>query len=387
MILFPKRKKTSFLTKVKMGDPEKTRFYTMYIVIGINILFTLLLLLSYTAPYINPGRNSIIPFIGLTYPIALIMNFVFIMIWVFLSSKWIFLSLSIVLLGTPFHLKVFSINLSENTIPYNANTLKVMSYNVRLFGYYDENSSKTKNSILNYIRTEDPDVLCLQEYFNKEGSQDFNTLDSIYNIMSIRSHHEKSKYFPNKGTRYGISLFSKYPIVNKGVVHHNGTKSENLNYCIFADIVKKKDTIRVYNVHFQSIKLETDEYVRQTSMTSDGKSKSIKYKSAISKLNKAFKIRSIQSATVKNHMDRSPYKSVICGDFNDTPISYTYQVFDNELIDAFRNNSSGFGTTYSGYLPAGRIDYIFHTKSLKSAKFSIQKEKLSDHFAISCIIF
>jgi endonuclease/exonuclease/phosphatase family metal-dependent hydrolase len=78
---------------------------------------------------------------------------------------------------------------------------------------------------------------------------------------------------------------------------------------------------------------------------------------------------------------------VICGDFNDTPMSYTYQIFDNELIDAFRNSSSGFGTTYSGYLPAGRIDYIFHSKSLKSAKFSIQKEKLSDHFAISCIIF
>ncbi len=370
-----------------MGDSEKVRSYAIHIVIGINILFTLLLLLSYTAPYIHPGNNSIIPFIGLTYPIALIMNFVYIMVWGFMKSKWFFLSTSIVLLGLPFHLRVFSINLSDNSIPKNANTLKVMSYNVRLFGYYDQNSTNTKNGILNYIRKENPDVLCLQEFFNKKGSQDFNTLDSIYNIMSIRSHHEKSKYIPSKGSHFGISLFSKYPIVNKGVVHHEGTKRDNLNYCIFADIVKKKDTIRVYNVHFQSIKLETDEYVRQTNMTSNGESSNIKYKSAIAKLNKAFKIRSIQSSTVSAHVNKSPYKAVICGDFNDTPMSYTYQLFNDKLIDAFRNTSSGFGTTYSGYLPAGRIDYIFHSESLKSAKFKIQKEKLSDHFAISCILF
>ncbi|MDC0297512.1 endonuclease/exonuclease/phosphatase family protein [Crocinitomicaceae bacterium] len=370
-----------------MGDSKKIGSYAIQVVIGINILFTLLLLLSYIAPYMNPNTNSQIPFLGLTYPIALVMNFVFIMVWGFMKSKWFFLSTSIVLFGLPFHLRVFSINLSDNTIPQNANTLKVMSYNVRLFGYYDQNSMNTKNGILNYIRREDPDVLCLQEFFNKKGSHDFNTLDSIYTIMSIRSHHEKSKFFPSTGTHYGISLFSKYPIVNKGTVHHKGSKKDNLNYCIFADIVKKKDTIRVYNVHFQSIKLETDEYVRQTNMTSEGGSGSIKYKSAISKLNRAFKIRSTQSTTVKNHIDKSPYKTVICGDFNDTPISYTYQVFNNDLTDAFRNTSNGFGTTYSGYLPAGRIDYIFHSKSLNSAKFSIQKEKLSDHFAISCTLF
>jgi len=373
-----------------MDSTEKIRSYSMGAVIGINILFSLHLLLSYTAPYINPEQLSIIPFFGLTYPIALIMNLVFIMIWSVLKSKWFFLSTSIVLIGIPFHLRVFSINLSDNPIPENANTLKVMSYNVRLFGYYEENKAKAKQSkidIIDYIQKEAPDVLCLQEYFNKDGDPNFNTLNSIYNIMSIDSHHEKSKYFPRKRAHFGIALFSKYPIINKGIVHHDGGNKENSNYCIFADIVKNKDTLRVYNVHFQSIKLETDEYTRQTNIDADGTSRSTKYKSAISKLNKAFKIRSAQSRAVSQHIQNAPYKSIICGDFNDTPLSYTYQVFNNELIDAFRNTSSGFGSTYSGYLPAGRIDYIFHSKGLSSSQFRIQKEKLSDHFAISCIIF
>ena len=36
MILFPKRKKTSFLTKVKMGDPEKTRFLNL-LTVSVNL--------------------------------------------------------------------------------------------------------------------------------------------------------------------------------------------------------------------------------------------------------------------------------------------------------------------------------------------------------------
>ena len=373
-----------------MDDTLKIKSYTMFVVKSINILFSLYLVLSYTAPYINPNSISIVPFLGLTYPIALLMNVVFVMIWGILQSKWVFLSLSIVLLGLPFHLRVFSVGFSNDTIPKNANTLKVMSYNVRLFGYYSQPHSKakqTRNDILSFIRKEDPDVLCLQEYFHQDGNGGFNTRDSIYNIMSTNSHHEKSKYYPRKKTHFGISLFSKFPIINKGVVHHEGSIKENSNYCIFSDIVKNNDTIRVYNVHFQSIKLKSDDYSRKTNNEANSQSQRKKFTSVISKLNKAFKIRVNQSGLVSKHIQDSPYKTVICGDFNDTPMSFTYQVFNNYLVDAFRNTSNGFGSTYNGYLPAGRIDYIFHSESLNSAQFNIQKEKLSDHLAISCIIF
>ena len=161
-----------------MDSSEKLRSYSLGAVIGMNILFSLHLLLSYTAPYVNPEEIAFIPFFGLTYPIALIMNLVFIMVWGILKSRWFFLSSSLVLIGIPFHLRVFSIQLSENTIPENANTVKVMSYNVRLFGYYEDNESKAKQrktDIIKFIQKEAPDVLCLQEYFTKEEDPYFNT--------------------------------------------------------------------------------------------------------------------------------------------------------------------------------------------------------------------
>lgn len=68
-------------------------------------------------------------------------------------------------------------------------------------------------------------------------------------------------------------------------------------------------------------------------------------------------------------------------------MSYTYSVFYNELEDAFRNSSKGIGRTYAGKLPAGRIDYIFHSESLGVKKFAIQEDNPSDHYGISCTLF
>jgi endonuclease/exonuclease/phosphatase family metal-dependent hydrolase len=77
----------------------------------------------------------------------------------------------------------------------------------------------------------------------------------------------------------------------------------------------------------------------------------------------------------------------VCGDFNDTPLSYTYQQFNSTLTDAFRNCGRGIGPTYVGRIPAGRIDYIFHSEDLNSTQFKIQEKSLSDHLAVSCKIF
>jgi endonuclease/exonuclease/phosphatase family metal-dependent hydrolase len=98
-------------------------------------------------------------------------------------------------------------------------------------------------------------------------------------------------------------------------------------------------------------------------------------------------MRAEQALTVMKHISTSPYPVIICGDFNDTPMSYTYSQFNKSLVDAFRNCSSGIGPTYAGRVPAGRIDYIFHSTSLNSIQFKIQSEIHSDHRAISCRIY
>ena len=87
-----------------------------------------------------------------------------------------------------------------------------------------------------------------------------------------------------------------------------------------------------------------------------------------------------------NEVKKSPYKTILCGDFNDTPVSYCYNRIENELIDAFIESSSGIGSTYIGKFPFNRIDYIFYSNKLQSKEFKTHNIKYSDHKPISCYI-
>jgi endonuclease/exonuclease/phosphatase family metal-dependent hydrolase len=158
------------------------------------------------------------------------------------------------------------------------------------------------------------------------------------------------------------------------------------NYCIFVDLVKNQDTFRIYNVHLQSIRLKQEDY----SLFKDGAA-SIEKKSMvrllIEKLRIAYPKRAEQARAVIDHVQTSPYPTIVCGDFNDTPMSYAYNQFDKLLIDAFRESGFGIGTTYIGKVPAGRIDYIFHSKKIHSANFKVQKDVFSDHRSVYCEIW
>ena len=86
-------------------------------------------------------------------------------------------------------------------------------------------------------------------------------------------------------------------------------------------------------------------------------------------------------------MKTSPYPVIVCGDFNDTPLSYVYNQFNTNLVDAYRETATGIGVTYAGRVPAGRIDYNLHSGDLGANDFGIQSVPFSDHRAIHCKIY
>jgi endonuclease/exonuclease/phosphatase family metal-dependent hydrolase len=153
----------------------------------------------------------------------------------------------------------------------------------------------------------------------------------------------------------------------------------DFNYCIFADVVCRKDTVRIYNVHLQSIRL-SEPGNKQASGTLS------LLKSGIKKMNSAYVKRADQARKVIEHMETSPYPIIVCGDFNDTPMSYTYHQFYKKMTDGFREASFGLGATYIGRIPAGRIDYVFHTDELSCSNFKVHKVNYSDHRPITCNI-
>jgi len=360
----------------------------------ISVISIVSIILAYFSPYIHPKQLWILPFFGLSYPVFFFIALFLIIIWAFKRSRWSIYIALLLAVGSFFDLRFFALGNADVPPTEKQTELNIMSYNVQLFGLYNkdlENELQNRDSILNYIKRENPDLICFQEFYQKEKPSRFLTRDTITKMMGMNYFHEKYSFNSLIKRNFGISMISKYQIISKGdVVFLNDDNFSDDNYCIYADIVKNQDTFRVYNIHLQSVKFKKDEYalfskdVAKDSALAQKKSTVLLM---ISKLKRAFPARADQALTVIEHIETSPFPVIVCGDFNDNPMSFTYNQFNKQLTDAFRNCGYGIGKTFVGKIPAGRIDYIFHSKELNSYEFKLQEEVFSDHRAISCKVY
>lgn len=349
----------------------------------LSVIAAIGLLFSYLAPFVNPDSFPLIPFFGLAYPLIVLVFIGLLLLQVFFHRWWALGMLVMLLAGWNLHFRAYSIgeNVPNST---NVKSLKIMSYNVHLFDVYNEKkelANETRVKIIQYLENESPDIVCFQEFYQQDQPTSFTTKDTIISLLGYKNYQERYAHRISGRQNFGIALFSKYPIVEKGEVRFT-PKVSSSNFAIYSDIVFQADTFRVYNVHLQSIRLNPQE----KAVLSSEESKTGLF-DAVKKVLDAFPERAHQSNRLIRHIASSPHPVVVCGDFNDTPLSYTYQRFHNVLTDAFTESSSGIGKTYAGKIPAGRIDYIFHSESLGAHSFEIQEKALSDHYAIHCEIF
>jgi endonuclease/exonuclease/phosphatase family metal-dependent hydrolase len=159
-------------------------------------------------------------------------------------------------------------------------------------------------------------------------------------------------------------------------------ESDDNNYCIYSDIDINGDTVRVFNTHLSSIRFGEEDYRFISNLTDDRQQLEEGGKRIAQRLVSAYKKRQAQVNKIMGNIIRSPYPVIFCGDFNDTPISYTYSCVDEILQDAFVQSGSGLGRTYIGPFPSFRIDYIWHDDSFESYGFKTIPLELSDHLPI-----
>ena len=369
---------------LKVKKIFKFTFFLKVISVGVTVA----LLLSYLSPFIEPATLRLLPLFGLAYPILICFHFLLIIVWLFFNKKWA-LALGIVFLaGGNLHFRTFTIGFGDT--PNGAKEINVMSYNVRLFDRYNPNfeqAVKHKDKIIGFVKSKNADIVCFQEFFHQDQPTKFVTRDTLTNLLNTPYYHERYAHTLKGNHNFGIALFSKFPIVKKGEIAFKG-KELSFNYCIFADIKTPDGIIRVYNAHLQSIRLNQEDYnaINETE-SEELETGTSTFFSILKKVVNAYPVRANQTNQLIRHIKSSPHPVVICGDFNDTPMSYTYTTFNALLTDAFRNSSWGIGKTYAGTLPAGRIDYIFHSSEIGSRNFTIQDQRQSDHFAINSSIF
>jgi endonuclease/exonuclease/phosphatase family metal-dependent hydrolase len=321
------------------------------IVYILNSFIATLLLLSFLLPYISPKTIPVFAILSLFVPFLIIINSVFALYWLLQFKKQFLLSSIILAIGWVFSTPFYKV--TENNSSLN-DDIKVMSYNVRMFNHWkwveDDSISKKINA---FITAQSPDILLFQEYYSLEKQQ------FKYPYKYIKTKNKKDKI--------GLAIYSRFPIINSGSLNLENTS----NNIIFADIVRKKDTIRVYNLHLQSLQLNT-------SKENFGQANSEKL---VARLKERFKRQADQTEIFLAHEKVFKGKKIVGGDFNNTCYSWVYNQISKDKKDTFIEAGSGFGKTFNYWFPM-RIDFIFTDENAIVNQFNSFSEKNSDHFPI-----
>lgn len=322
----------------------------------LNIVLTILTVIAYLLPFLAPKVFPFLSVFTLLMPLMLTFNFLFFLYWLFQAKRQMLLSGIVLLLGIAFIGRFYQ--LSGKDMEHEPADFKLMSYNVRMFNLFEWlPRTDVADSIMAFVKQENPDIVCFQEYAALENVN-FNQ----YKYKHIFTNQERYKS--------GQAIFSKFKIIDKGDI----TFPNSVNNVIFADIVKGKDTVRVYSMHLQSVKISPDIHER----IDEEKSKVI-----FNRMSGAFKQQQYQAEIFEKHKRECPYPMIICGDLNNSAYSYVYRSIKGNMQDTFVEAGSGFGKSYNyKYYPA-RIDYIFADKNLEVKEYStFKKITYSDHFPI-----
>jgi endonuclease/exonuclease/phosphatase family metal-dependent hydrolase len=339
------------------------------------------LLLSVLAKYISPVLFWIPAFFGLAFPVLFILNLAFMIFWLAQFKIQALFGLLGLFISVPTALRYVQISINESKP--TGKQLKVTSYNCMLFDLYNwYHDFETRPKIFGMLNDINPDILCLQEFYTSEQEGDYNNIDSVKHHLNMPYFHTEYTTTLRGADHWGIATFSKYPIINQGKIVFN-TSSNNI--CIFSDIVVNRDTLRVYNVHLQSVGFSRKDNKFYEDMLSEKPTENEmdNSKSILRRLKTAFVKRTMQVNMITAHLKTCRYKVVLCGDFNDTGASFTYETLTKNLNDCFIEKGLGFGRTYAGKWPQFRIDYILHNKDLHCSKYKRSPETYTDHYPIT----
>ena len=279
----------------------------------------------------------------------------FILWWIFLR-KWYFLfSIGCILVGWNHFQSFIGLN---TALPKQKEELTVMTLNSM---GYQKLKGATKKKFNQMLATYEPDFILLQEGYARTSPINKKEYTYIY--------QPKNKL---------LGIYSKYPFSNKGSMNIGN----QANGCLYVDVKVNKQVIRIYNVHLQSNKVSKDASKLRKEGDLQEKETWIGFKDMLEKVKQSAVLRSEQAKTIIEHLKKSKYPVILGGDFNDTPLSYTYQLFSKQLKDGFKEKAMGIGTTYNGTIPVLRIDYIWTDQQFQINSHEIIRKNFSDHYPV-----
>jgi endonuclease/exonuclease/phosphatase family metal-dependent hydrolase len=336
------------------------------------------LLMAYLSMFVHPDRAWITVFFGLSYIVILLMAILLCVAWAFVSRRMFLLMLLLLIIGYPAHRSTFGFGKSQ-AVPDSSHSLRFVTYNVKGFDFVVDEPER--DAIVDAILHSEADIVCLQEFntfHNKPGEPD--NLREISKGAGLPYYHYQKCYENKKRSRsYGIIIFSRYPVVGTG--HLEYPSISKMNTTIWADLAIGGDTLRVFTSHLQSNQLTHSDF-EFIGKTEQGDTLGFDSKRVAGKFRNSYIMRANQVQVIKETLNATPYPVIIAGDFNDTPVSYTYQTLKSGLEDAFLQAGRWIGPTYIPF-PFIRIDYILFSPDWATAvQYQRKKIQGSDHYMV-----
>lgn len=341
--------------------------------LAINILAALALAGSYLSSYIPPDRWWAPSLLGLGYPYILGVNFLFIIAWLIVTPRYSLISMAAILAGWGVLSRFVQFSGRET----GDAQMRVVSYNVKNFSGTGSNPSRELAEVIKgFLAENEPDIICLQEVKLRTNK--------VFNLEETKREFSRIEHYQyaRAGSTIGSVTMTSFPIVKMEEIRFE--KSGNIAIC--TDVVIGGDTVRIFNVHLQSYKIDPDRYSVIENPGIPRKKDLREYRELAGKYKKAMIKRAAQARLIRTKIKASPHPVIVCGDFNDTPASYAYRQTRGKLRDAFVCSGKGIGNTYVGKLPSFRIDYILHSREMKSTNFKIHRVPYSDHLPVTCEI-
>ncbi|HEY3370314.1 MAG TPA: endonuclease/exonuclease/phosphatase family protein [Prolixibacteraceae bacterium] len=345
----------------------------VYTFLLVNIVAAIAIGIASLSVFISPATFWLPAIFGMAYPYLLVINLVMIVFWIFVKPKFALLSFLVILAGFN-HIGNYLQFSGKKTFEKG---IRITSYNVKYFvGNTQIPVKENADHIIRFLRKDNADIICLQEVrLNKR---------QIFDIKDTQIPQVNHLQLAHNGDAGGLITMTSFPILKMEEIRFENSG----NMIIFSDILINSDTVRVYNCHLQSYRLGDAEIQSIDSMEFNTQPRTKKKVLALSlKFKDALIKRAQQAATLRRSINASPYPVIVCGDFNDTPVSYTYHTVKGDLEDSFTESGKGTANTYNGKLPSFRIDYILYSPIFTSYNFEVSSLNHSDHFPISCDLF
>ena len=315
---------------------------------------------------VNPAGNMARAMVVYVLPLLIIANFLLLIYWLLIRKRWLIAILPIVtiLCCIPYMGTIIQFRSIDEKAADAQKGLKIATYNVAKFSR--ETTGFLAQDILAEMKRQKVDIFCIQEYMENNGD-----------VKNTQSYQTYFPYVAMAGK--DVVIFSKYPIKNKKSFLFEDSSQAGM----YADIDINGQMVRVFNVHLETTGINVALYKAGALEAQGFDVRKNRVLNAIyGNYSLGMMFRAGQADIIANEIRSSTIPCILCGDFNDVPYSYVYKTLLGDMVDGFKEcGGGGYMGTYRGKKNA-RIDYIFHSESLKGIEYHKTELTYSDHYPV-----